>query len=52
MTKLLVKVRPKDLPGVTHISLDKGDTYAVFLPLVTVTDRSKAIELLKTFQAK
>jgi hypothetical protein len=52
ISKLLAKVPPKGLPGVTRISLDKGDTYAVFLPPGIVTDRPKAIQLLKAIQAK
>ncbi|UPJ53447.1 hypothetical protein IVB30_20285 [Bradyrhizobium sp. 200] len=51
-SKLLAKSSPKDLSGVSKISLDKGETYSVFLPVGVVSDPNTAKARLDALQAK
>ncbi|WP_050420546.1 hypothetical protein [Bradyrhizobium tropiciagri] len=48
---LLAKASPKDVAGISKISSNGGDRFAVFLPLKLVTDPNAAKVILNTLQA-
>ncbi|MET4481596.1 hypothetical protein [Bradyrhizobium sp. F1.13.3] len=49
---LSAKTSPKDIAGISKISTNGGDRYAVFLPLKLVTDQNAAKAILNTLQAR